>query len=107
MAGVHQLCREINAKCPYCHRSIDVSDLGAELFRRILKRLGRGERVEAEGFGTFRAPVTPGRKVAGLKGDIGLTRDRRIIRFRASVHAKHAVNVLLEAVAGKKGKKNT
>lgn len=101
MAGVHQLCRDINAKCPYCRRSLDMSDFGGELFRRILRALSMGERVEAEGFGVFRAPVTPGRKIRGLKGTVELTGDKRIIRFRASVHAKRAVNALLDAAKKK------
>jgi len=92
MPGVRQMCQDVRARCPYCARSLDLSDFGVELFRRMLRALGRGERVEVEGFGAFRAPVVKGRKVRGLKGNVRLTADKRIIRFRASARAKALVN---------------
>lgn len=92
MPGSYQLCRDMKAKCPHCARSLDLSEFGAELFRRIVKRLGLGERIEVEGFGTFRAPVMAGRSVRGLKSNVTLTRDKRVIRFRASPAAKVKVN---------------
>lgn len=92
MPGVRQLCHETRARCPYCARSLDLSDFGVELFRRIVKALSRDERVEVEGFGTFRAPMVKGRKVRGLKGNVRLTADKRIIRFRAAARAKALVN---------------
>ena len=96
MTGTYQLCREIKSRCPYCSRSIDLSGFASELFRRILKRLGKGDRIELENFGVFRAPVTPGRKGRGLKSNVSLTRDRRVIRFRASPAAKAKVNERFE-----------
>lgn len=92
MTGINEVCKGINAKCPYCRRALDMSNFGSEFFRRILRALARGERVEAENFGTFRAPVVPGRKVVGLDKKIRWTSDKRVIRFRASNKAKRVLN---------------
>lgn len=102
MAGVAKLCKDISAKCPYCNRALDLTDFGQEVFRRMLVELSKGERVEAEGFGTFRAPVAAARTVKGLKANVKLTSEKRIIRFRASVFAKEAVNILFKKIRRKK-----
>jgi nucleoid DNA-binding protein len=103
MAGLRQICLDMRAKCPYCNRTLDLSDFGVEMFRRMLRILGNGERVEIEGFGVFRAAVTKGREIKSAKAVVRKTRDKRIIRFKASGKAKSAVNE--QYLAENKGKK--
>lgn len=92
MTGINEIGKSINARCPYCRRALDMSDFGKEFFRRILRALAQGLRVEAENFGTFHAPIVPGRKVVGLDSKIRWTSDKRVIRFRSSNNAKKILN---------------
>lgn len=92
MAGLKKICSDMRAKCPYCNRRLDLSDFGNEIFRRVLKILSIGKSVSISNFGSFRAPITKGRDVSGLKTEVNITRDKRIIRFRASNAAKKSVN---------------
>jgi nucleoid DNA-binding protein len=81
-----------------------MSDFGKEFFRRILVHLSRGERVEAENFGRFIAPIVPGRKVKVIGGHVKQTGDKRVIRFRTAPKAKIALNAELEAAKAKTSK---
>lgn len=92
MAGIRQISREIRARCPHCNRSLDLTEIGAEVFRRVLLRLVTGERVEVEKFGVFRLKNQPARTIEGLKSNVTYIRAYRQINFRALPHAKAAVN---------------
>jgi len=66
--------------------------MGKELFQRMLEELEENGRVEAEGFGTFRVATMPPRKVANFgKGDVTIPAIK-VIRFKASDHAKGKIN---------------
>ena len=92
MAGVSEISKEIPARCPHCHHSLNLQQLGRELFRRILDRLKGGQAVEAEGFGRFRTHIMPARKVSGLKSKVTEIPERRVLRFKTSGHAKTVLN---------------
>ena len=92
MTGLREICRDIRAKCPYCNRSLDLTDLGVEIFRRVTRAIAKDDKVEVDGFGVFHAPVVKGRTITGFGGMVKLSGDKRVIRFRASPKGKKAVN---------------
>lgn len=92
MAGTRTICKRIRVRCPHCNEGLDLSDMGKELFQRMLEELLENGRVEAEGFGTFRVAIMPPRKVANFgKGDVTIP-SRKVIRFKASEYAKSKIN---------------
>lgn len=91
MSGITQISKEIRAKCPHCHRSLDMSDVGRELFRRILDHLTRGENVVVENFGRFSVKHRKSRRVAGLATGVSELPEYWQIIFRAAATAKSAV----------------
>lgn len=92
MAGTRTICRQIRARCPHCNESLDLSDMGKELFRRMIEELLETGRVEAEGLGTFKVAVMPARTVANFGRDEVMIPALKTIRFKASVHAKEKLN---------------
>lgn len=100
MAGINQISRELKARCPHCHRSLDLSDVGRELFRRILEHLKKGEVVVVDNFGRFKIRYRAARKVQGLATGVTQLPDYYQILFRAAVAAKGAVNKALKAKQG-------
>lgn len=91
MAGINDILEEMRAKCQKCHGALDLSEFADELFKRILSRLEQGERVQISGFGSFTARYVGDRKIQGFGGPTTM-KGRRIIRYRASPHAKAIVN---------------
>ena len=94
MAGIRQIGKEIHAKCPHCHRSLDLTEVGVELFRRILVKLSKGERVDVERFGSFRVKLRAAQKVEGMQGGISVFPAYARIIFRAYPGAKEALQVI-------------
>lgn len=92
MAGIRQISKSVKARCPHCNRSLDLTDLGAEMFRRILLKLRDGERVEIEDFGRFKLKRQPPRQIVGLKSGVTLIPEYVQISFKAVTHAKKVVN---------------
>jgi nucleoid DNA-binding protein len=92
MSGIWQISKTISARCPKCNASLDLGGFGPELFRRILVRLSEGDRVEVEQFGSFRSSTMKGRIYTNLKGSVVASKDKLVIRFRASPRAKAKVN---------------
>lgn len=92
MAGTRTISKKIRVKCPHCNNGLDLSDMPAELFRRMLDELVENGRVEAEGLGVFRIAVMPARKVANFGREEVAIPANKTIRFKASVHAKDKIN---------------
>lgn len=92
MSGTKTICKQIRVRCPQCSSSLDLSDMGAELFRRMVEELLENGRVEAEGLGTFRIAVMPARKVANFGKQEMAVPALKVIRFKASGHAKDKIN---------------
>lgn len=92
MAGTKTICKQIRVRCPHCNEGLDLSDMGTELFRRMLEELIENGRVEAEGLGTFRIAITPARSVANFGREAVAIPALKTIRFKASIHAKDKIN---------------
>jgi len=92
MSGTRSISKKIRARCPHCNNALDLSDMGTELFRRMIDELDKHGRVEAEGFGTFRIANMPAHKVANFGRDEIVVPARKVIRFKASIHAKEKIN---------------
>jgi nucleoid DNA-binding protein len=102
MAGISTISKELKARCPHCHRSLDLSDVGHELFRRVLERLKKGETVVIDNFGRFKVKYRAPRKASNLTTGVTVLPEYWQILFRAAGAAKKAVNEARKA-ATKKG----
>ncbi len=103
MAGLNELAREaglnpvLDAKS---NRKVPTTEQLEELFRLILARIARGEKVQIRGLGVFygkqgrggllKSPLLPG-------GEINY-KPRLTMKFRISSAAKDTLNQLLEEV---------
>ena len=92
MAGIDEISKEFNPRCPHCHGALSMREYVKELFSLILARLSKGERVQVSGFGSFNVTTVKARKIPSLDGTIKDIPPRKVIRFRASQKAKTEVN---------------
>ena len=92
MSGIKSVC-VLHARCPYCARSLDLRDVIDATFRRLLKKLRDGQRIQINKFGTFRvSTIEPRRLEFKVEGKPYKMSARRVIRFRASPRAKKYLN---------------
>lgn len=93
MPGIYDICRSMRPKCPECGATLDVSALGNELFRRILKELRAGRRVRIERFGAIETYIAKGgKKMHTVYGEYKARKPFVFVRLKLCKGAKYYLN---------------
>ena len=94
MSSINDVAQEISLnpiECPHCHRQINTSGLIKALFQRVLRRIGNGESVFINGFGSFHAVEMKARRIQTGLFDVEVPKLLRV-SFKQSRYAKASRN---------------
>jgi len=90
--SIYNIAKKIKPKCPYCNRTIDLTEFCKELFYHMLVEIKEGKKITIQGIGAFRSRIKEPQKIE-FPGGVAKYSDRRVVLgFKSSLTARKFLN---------------